>query len=288
VGISAALEGARNKNGNLSLWRVPNMLFEPRGLYLGESDAVIERLNKWRSIAAVIMLAAIAFRYNEVYTTSKSHRAGITYYKINIGQNSAATAWVDNAIAGIFLSAGVVLLVGGAIIWATSKGRRASAARQLCWPVVTMASFAVYLAIVGILIALLNSKITALSGIERAGLSIVALCTVGVWFIKSLYLAATGLLRADDGHPLLAPLTVPIVAWIFAVIALLGKSPSGIPHKVDLLALLAGPASVTIISGYTILRLRHQYRQEFPFREGPLPRTVPMERPAQPEPAERY
>jgi hypothetical protein len=38
------------KSGRLSIWRIPNVLLEPRGDFFGEPDEFIDRLNKIRSV----------------------------------------------------------------------------------------------------------------------------------------------------------------------------------------------------------------------------------------------
>jgi hypothetical protein len=93
-----------------------------------------------------------------------------------------------------------------------------------------------------------------------------------LFFFRGIYLVTVGLCRMGDGHPLLPPVVGSMILWVPAIKALAsGPAGTGEPSPVWACALIAGPASVTVLGYVEIMRLRKRYRAEFPFKDGPLP-----------------
>ena len=94
-----------------------------------------------------------------------------------------------------------------------------------------------------------------------------------VWLFKALYLVSTGLLRADDGHPLLGPCLAICTSWLtllmFAITPGSG-APSGMPASIARATLYGGPISVTVISIWTLVHVARRYQGLDPFRGGPF------------------
>jgi hypothetical protein len=94
------------------------------------------------------------------------------------------------------------------------------------------------------------------------------------WLIKALYLAATGLFRADDGHPLLGPIVALSGAWPSAII--MNSSPAGtggltgVPARVALVTGYGGAVTITALSLVTLFHLKRKYESDWPFRNGPI------------------
>lgn len=95
-----------------------------------------------------------------------------------------------------------------------------------------------------------------------------------VWLVKALYFAATGLFRADDGHPLLAPVVAPLVAISSALLmASTDDGLTGVPAVIGTVTEFGGPASIIVLAVVTALILRKRYQHDFPFRRGPIDRA---------------
>jgi hypothetical protein len=125
-------------------------------------------------------------------------------------------------------------------------------------------------------ISLLNSKVSAWakhqsSTVHYGTVAIVFIVSLimAVWVFKAIYLAAVDLFRADDAHPLLAPVASTIVAWALAVQVLAAGGPAGVPHDVAVWLEFLGPMTVTAINALACFRLWRKYHSLL-FRNGPL------------------
>jgi hypothetical protein len=262
----------------LSIWRLPNYLLEPRGSYLGEHNELIDRLNKIRSIVGLIILAGVAVYYSGLsHLASETGTPGGTNVP-TVTAHSPEGNWflgvIVTVVVAIFLVPAVSIFL---VLWTRPKARK-KALYQLRWPFIGIAAwFGIFATAVPIVAGAkaLTSSVTRnmdvlaklAAGILYAFVAIV----VFVWLIKALYLAGTGLFRADDGHPLLAPITAPLVAWVSAGLMASqgGNGLVGVPATIGLITGFGGAISVTILSLITAYILKRQYKDKFPFRDGP-------------------
>lgn len=269
----------RRTIGRLSIWRVPNLLLEPRGSFLGERDETIDRLNRVRSVAGAIILMAMI-----VYYSGLSHLASAAVGKhgtkvLTVTANSPEGHWLVTVVLSVVLAMFLIPLVSLILVLWARPGARKATLYQLRWPFISIAAwfgiFAVSAPIVSASAALASSGTRHMNAAVRfaAGACTVFVAVVMlVWIAKALYLAATGLFRADDGHPLLAPIIAPCVAWLsVGLMASQGSGGlTGVPVLFGLLAGFGGAASITVLSFVTLYILRRKYRDDFPFRNGPI------------------
>jgi hypothetical protein len=263
----------------LSIWRLPNYLLEPRGSYLGEHNELIDRLNKVRSVVGLIILAGVTVYYSGLshLATETATRGGMNAPTVTA--HSPEGNWflsvLVTAVVAIFLVPAVSVFL---VLWTRPKARK-KALYQLRWPFISIAAwFGIFATAVPIVAGAkaLTSSVTrnmdVLAKLAAGILYVFVAIVVFVWLIKALYLAGTGLFRADDGHPLLAPITAPLVAWVSAgLMATQGSNGLiGVPATIGLITGFGGAISVTILSLITVYILKRQYKDKFPFRDGPL------------------
>jgi hypothetical protein len=263
----------------LSIWRLPNFLLEPRGSYLKEENETIDRLNKIRSVVGLIILAGVAVYYSGLshLASETAEQGGATVPTVTA--HSPEGNWflgiIVTVVAAIFLIPAVSVFL---VLWTHPKARK-KALRQLRWPFISIAAwFAIFATAVPIVAGAkaLTSSVTrnmdVLAKLVAGLLYVFVAIVVLVWLVKAIYLAGTGLFRADDGHPLLAPIAAPLIAWVSAgLMATQGSNGLvGVPAAIGLLTGFGGAISVTILSLITVYILKRQYKDEFPFRNGPL------------------
>ena len=96
----------------------------------------------------------------------------------------------------------------------------------------------------------------------------------GAHSVKATYLAATGVFRAEDGHPLLPLIVAPIVAVTTALMmnTIGSNGLVGVPgYAADALT-WGGTITILIVSARSWQILKRQYPEAYPFRNGPLQR----------------
>jgi hypothetical protein len=262
----------RGKSGMVSIWRIPNVLLEPRGNLFGEPDELIDRLNKIRSIAGTVIVIGMIVTY-----------AGLAHLGYTGGKHGAlfvGTAntpeghWLLGLIVSVVVALLVVTLTSLALVLYTKPGARKATVYQLRWPFVSVAAFCGLLAVMAA-VARAASLLTRHAHAWAAVAAFIVVDAIGVvlivWFIKALYLAGTGLFRADDGHPLLAPVSTILAVWPIAF--LMNSSTagtgglSGVPADVAFITGYGGAATITILSLMTLARLRK--KPGWPFCNGP-------------------
>jgi hypothetical protein len=270
MALADFLDGFRSKKGRLSYWRIANGLFEPRGLYLGRRLKIIDRLNTARSVIGALMLLGIAISYqHNLVTVVTIQTPDGPRQVIESGPGDQPGIWLGNIVTSMVVGVGIAAAVGVLVVAFSRRGRRASAALQLCWPLGTVVLFAGFLGLFAYAAGKLDPMLNHMSGLPKFAFAVGVLILV-VPIFKSLYLVATGLFRADDGHPLLAPIAVPVAAWYLWWHPIMPDNSEGIPHTISVISAIAGPATLTALSAYTILRLQHDFPNEFPFRDGPV------------------
>jgi hypothetical protein len=272
----------RGKSGHVNLLRVPNFLLEPRGSYLGERIGSVDTLNKLRSVAAIVIIVGMAVYYSGLShlttTTVDSHGARVE----TVTANSPEGNWIVGVVVSVTLALFLLPVVSLAIVVWTRSGFRRATLSQLRWPVVSIGAFlglfAAMTPILGAVQYLTSTATRHLNIVAKAAGGVVTFCValvLMVWLVKALYFAATGLFRADDGHPLLAPIAAPLVAITSAFMMQTAGSGglTGVPLAVGKITEFGGPVSITVLSVVTVLILRKRYKHDFPFRRGPIHRA---------------
>jgi hypothetical protein len=264
----------RGKSGRVSIWRVPNFLLEPRGNFFGEPDELIDRLNKARSVTGGIIVIGMIVVYAGLAHLGYTRGKGGALF---LGtQNTPEGHWLLGLIVSVAIALLVVPLTSLALALYTKSSARKAALYQLRWPFISVAALAGILAIMAP-IAGAASLLTKHAHSWAAVLGFVVTDAIGiiliVWLIKALYLAGTGMFRADDGHPLLAPVSTVLAVWPIAI--LMNSSAAGtgglseVPADVALVIGYGGAVTMTVLSLMTVYRLRKQ--PAWPFRNGPRP-----------------
>lgn len=265
-----------NKNGQLSIWRVPNFLLEPRGDYFHEPDEFIDRLGKLRSIAGGAVVIGMIVYYSGLSHTGYTRNGGLLG-GADITANTPEGGWLVALLVTISAAILVIPVVALVLVLAAEPGYRRVTAWQLRWIVVAAGGFAALTAVIfGVAEGLsyleksLTQHLNPVVGVLASLLAIPVAVILLVWFFKGLYLIATGLFRADDAHPLLAPVSgIPIV-WIAAFIMYFEGGTgglAGVPETLAKIVAFGGAVSVTIINTMTIVRLKKH--PHWAFRRGP-------------------
>jgi hypothetical protein len=263
-----------------SIWRVPNYFIEPRGAYLGERVESIDRLNKVRSCAGLAIIAGTT-----VYYAGLSHLATTTKDKsgtsvVTIGNNTPEGNWTLGLIVSVVTAIFILPLLSLLLVAWTRRGARRATLVQLRWPYVAIAGwFAVFLAGTPF-IALsqwvqtsahhMNFAIKALCWFLALSVLIVEI----TWIVKVIYLSATGMFRAEDGHPLLPLIVAPIVAGTSALMMTTvgGNGLVGVPDLLGMGLTWGGTITVFVVSVWSAAILKQRYPADWPFRDGPLQR----------------
>jgi hypothetical protein len=242
-----------------SAWSFAGKIFSPKHNHLGEEDNVIEWLYRTRSVIGAFILVAIGLRYhrpvNDLTAPFAPELGGVTKAML-----AALVAVVPSAIAVVVL---------------TNRGKRATAWRQMRYPIGAMMAWIV-LCLIGV--GYVRGIHRLLAGRASFWLIVfiyILICVLGPWVLtfvtRAIFLVTTGLCRLGDGHPLLPPVIGTVIAWALAFTGLAsGSGAHGDTAGVAQLVLWTGPISITALSAAEALRLRKKYPEEFPFRDGPI------------------
>jgi hypothetical protein len=265
------------RNGRPSIWRVPNFFLEPRGDYFHEPDEFIGRLGKLRSIAGCAVVVGVIVYYSGLSHSGYTRKGGMLG-GADITANTPEGAWFAGFLVTISAAILVIPVVAFILVLAAEPGYRRVTVYQLRWILIAAGGFAGLSAAtfgvatgVNYLEKSLTQHLSPVVGVVTSLLAIPVAIILLVWFFKSIYLIATGLFRADDAHPLLAPVSgIPIV-WIAAFIMYFEGGTGGlaeVPETLGRIVTFGGAASVTIISAMTLMRLKKH--PHWAFRRGPL------------------
>ena len=129
------------KNGRLSIWRVPNYLFEPRGDYFHESDEFIDRLAKLRSIAGGAIVIGMIIYYSGLSHTGYTRKGGLLG-GANITTNTPEGGWLAGIIVTISAAILVIPVVALILVLAAERGYRRVTVYQLRWIIIAASGFA--------------------------------------------------------------------------------------------------------------------------------------------------
>jgi hypothetical protein len=266
------------------IWRLPNVILEPRGAFQPHEDEVLERLDWTRTVAGVLFTMALLLVFGgspaTVWHQFLSNTDGCDSF---CDTNTFWGTWLTSVFVAIWVAAGVLLVLGIILGLTCADGYRWVTVRRLWRPV---------LSIIGgfLLLYLSTGVVVGIGQVVPQGPAYddvmgVVLVVVAVYMVKILHLASKNLFRADDVHPLLAPLATVPITWAVAIV-MFGLGGDGgehipIPPGLHVLTyvLAYGSAFVsTVITVYTCLRLRAN--PWYAFRRGPArPGMPPVQHP---------
>jgi hypothetical protein len=263
-----------------TLWRVPDRLLAARGKFLGEeSDRFIKGVLLLRSVFGLGILATVALAYPG-YTTPMS-ALWASPANTPTGEVSALKL-AQNTITTTLWATLIVLLC--AFLFAVPitllmrPGHRLAMLRNMRFPLI---AFVLFWGLLGSLAGILtlldpvfndHPKSLVIAGAQLIIETILVLTFIPIflaWYLKSIYLAAVDVFRADDAHPLLAPFATTVVSWTLASVAWLAGGPTGVPHSLRWWLVFGGPAVVSAINIWACWRLWRKYH-DLLFRDGPV------------------
>lgn len=280
--MSGAEPGSiRGRKGGVSVWRVPNFLLEPRGDFFHEHDELIERLNKWRSVAGGSIVIGMIIYYAGLAHTGYTRKGGVLG-GANMTTNTPEGSWIGGLIVTFSVAIFVVPIVSLVLVLTAERGHRLATLYQLRWIAIASVSYAGLCAVsFGIAEGVADLQKSSTKHLDPVLDIVLTLLgsAVGiillVWFCKGFYLLVTGLFRADDAHPLLAPIAAIPIVWIASLVMYFEGGTgglSGVPETLGKIVAFGGAVSVTIISVFTLRRLKNH--PGWAFRRGPLPAHV--------------
>ena len=250
---------------------------EPSGAFLGERVEAIDRLNKVRSWAAIAIIVGTA-----VYYAGLGHLADVTKGKdvsnVAVGNHTPEGSWFLGLMISVVVVIFMLPLISLSLVWWTRRGARRAALVQLRWPYLAIAAWFGVFAVASPFMALtaylqrsarhMNFDIKALVWVIVLFVLIVELA----WLVKATYLAASGMFRAADGHPLLPLIVAPAAAAATALMMNTVGSNGlvGVPGYVGVLLAWGGTITIAIVSLRSARILKRRYPDDFPFRNGPL------------------
>jgi hypothetical protein len=274
------MRGLWRRVKKFSIWRVPNYFMEPSGAFLGERVEALDRLGKLRSWAAIAIIAGVT-----VYYAGLSHLGTVSngqdgVRNVNIGNHNPEGNWFLGLLISVVIAMLILPLISLGLVWWTRRGARRAALIQLRWPYIAIAAWFGIFAVAAPFLALggylqksaqhMSFDIKALAWLLVMFVLVLEL----TWIVKAIYLAATGVFRAEDGHPLLPLLAAPIVAVLTVLMMNTVGSNGlvGVPGFVGDALTWGGTITITIVSLRSAQILKRRYPADFPFRSGPLPR----------------
>lgn len=266
----------RSAGGKLRpVWRLPNVLLEPRGSFQPHRDKWVENLDWLRTAAGLVFTAAmlLSFGGNPV-VVARSFLTNTDGCDSFCDTNTFWGSWLTAIFVAIWISLGVLAVLALVLGITAEDGCRWATLRRLWRSVAAIAGgFLLLAASTGIVVAI---SLVVPQGGAGEGIMLVVIVLTGIMIVKTLHLAASGLFRADDVHPLLAPLATIPIAWATAFIMfnLGGDSGEHIPIPPNLkpltyLLAFGGPVIVTAMSFWTWHRMR-KHNPWYPFRRGPV------------------
>jgi WD40 repeat protein len=264
----------KNKNSECKwwypLWRLPNFLFETRGSFLnGGPDKLVSFLALARAGLGFLTLVLITYAYpgyiagaqELVQLTGPLWPGAGTMLRFD-------NVWVASFAYSLILSAIWAALFVLLILPATRPRAWPGLLLHLCWPLVTIVLFAGQFFLIVKAIDWTTPRFLLNPDAAESWCILVIFTVVYTWIIKVVYLVATGVFRADDAHPLLAPFVTTGVSWTLAYSALTSSAPSGVPPSIRWLVALTGPVLVTVINGVACTNIRNGQGQLL-FSDGP-------------------
>jgi WD40 repeat protein len=273
------LRRASNKRRR-PIWRLPNVILEPWGAFQSYDDERLERLDSIRTLVGVLLTIALLLRFGgnpaTVWHDFLSNTDGCDSF---CDTNTFWGSWLTSVFVAIWVAVGVLLVLGIVIGLTCEVGYRWVTVRRLWRPVLSIiGGFLLLYLSIGVVVGV---SLIVPQGPAYDPVMVAVLVLVGVYEVKVLHLAAKNLFRADDVHPLLAPLaTVPIACAVAFVMFKLGGDGGehiSIPPKLHVLSYVLvyfGAAVSIAMTVYTWYRLRDN-NPWYAFRHGPARTGVP-------------
>ena len=259
------------------IWRLPNVILEPRGAFQPHEDEILARLDWTRTVAGVLFTIALLLVFGgnpaTVWHEFLTNTDGCDSF---CDTNTFWGTWLTSVFVAIWVATGVLLVLGIVLGLTCADGHRWMTVRRLWRPV---------LALIGgfLLLYLSTGVVVGVSMIVPQGPAYdnvmgVVLVLAAVYEVKILHLAAKNLFRADDVHPLLAPLATVPITWAVAIVmfGLGGDGGEHIPPHLHVLTYVLpyiGAGVSTLITVYTWHRLRDN--PWYAFRRGPARTGMP-------------
>lgn len=270
--------GIWRRISQFSIWKVPNYVLEPRGSFLGEGVDAVDRLAKIRSVAgtAIVIGAGVYYSGLSHLTSVSTSKGGVK--TINLGGGSAG-GWSVGVIASVVVAMLSLPMVSLYLVWRANPGARKATLLQLRWPFIAIAGFWGILAVGAPFIAIATYATNAARhmsfGVKAAAylFSFFVAIVLLVWIVKSIYLAATGMFRAEDGHPLLPVIAAPIIAAVAAGM-MLSSGYSSPPGIIGLVLTWGGTVTILFLSLVSTRILRKRFPGDYPFRNGPIAHRI--------------
>jgi hypothetical protein len=241
-----------------SATRLSFRIFAPHGGFLPAYEPTLDYFGIARGLIGIIALLIVDAIYG-------ADLGGVQNFPLM--PPSLTDSWAFIGAFGAILSLVLVTL-----LW-TRRGHRLRAAKQLWYPVRSVIALLVLSLAVPPIMSILIHPLSQ-SVMLHLMAQLLFLLAIG-WYLIFLWCAvwccAAGPFRAGDGHPLLAPATAVVLAWLAAVHALAASRPlPGMSETTLLIISICGPATVTILAGLEIWILHSKFPGQFPFRDGPL------------------
>jgi hypothetical protein len=242
-------------------WETAALLFRPRRR-LAPEDPWIATVGRVRAILGLVLIVVIAIRFG-------------TYSEFGL----------ENFLEGLALTS--LLAIPSCLVWMalliglTEPAHRRAALRQMRWPALSLAAFAVVLTALTLFdaggAAYVGNRLTA-AGIDLPLSGMVYGGVLGLWFLifcfRSAYLVTRHWFNAADGHPLLEPLMAGWMAWLTAVVTVIFQARDDAVPLLVAIGLPVGSAVVT--TALVATEAWRLYRRHgVGLRTGPWPATVP-------------
>jgi hypothetical protein len=259
------------------IWRLPNVILQPRGAFQPLDDEVLERWDWARTVVGASFTLALLFLFGgnlaTVWHEFLSNTDGCDSF---CDTNTFWGSWLTGVFVTLWVAAGVLLVLGIVLGLTCADGFRWVTVRRLWRPVLAIVGgFLLFYLSTGVVVGV---SLVVPQGPAYDPVMVVVLVLVAFYEVKILHLAAKGLFRADDVHPLLAPLATIPITWAVAIImsGLGGDGGVHLPRNLHVLAYVLawfGVVLATVISAYTWYRLRTN--PGYPFRRGPARKDMP-------------
>jgi hypothetical protein len=264
------------------LWGVPDLLLASRDKFLGEeSDGFVKVVFLLRSVFGLGILATVAFAYPG-YTTpmsalwaSPANTPANEVSALKLAQNTVTTAlWATLIVllCSLLFTVPITLLM--------RPGHRLAMLRSMRFPPIAFVLFWGFMGLLTGILTLLdpvfnsNPKSVLIAGAQLIISTILVFTFIPIflaWYLKAIYLAAVDVFRADDAHPLFAPVATTVVSWTLASVAWHAGGPTGVPHSLSWWLVFVGPAVVSALNIWACWRLWRKYH-DLLFRDGPAKR----------------
>ena len=261
-------------------WQLPDTILKPRGAFKPDDDEVLGRLDSIRTVVGALFTIALLLRFGgnltAVWHQFLTNSDGCDSF---CDTSTFWGSWLTSVFVAIWVTAGVLLVLGIVIGLTCEDGYRWLTVRRLWRPVVSIiGGFLLFYLSTGVVVGV---SLIVPPGPAYDPVMVAVLVPVAVYEVKILHLAAKYLFRADDVHPLLAPLATVPIAWAVAIVmfSLGGDGGVHIPISPSLHVLAdvlpwIGAGVSTAMAIYTWYRLWDN-NPWYPFRRGPARTGVP-------------